>query len=249
MVAANQNSLKDLFAVTASSAVPRELGQIAMNGEALELRELGEAVARRTRSLIAPTPILELEANKSQRDLDLTQHDLRMLCLVVLDVVIDKMGFGTGATRRDIDSALSPILETAEPGIVETDKKRAVGIILDALFNERGRRQQFVERYAALENGEILWREFSYRLLEETQTEEGERVFRASSEAINLYTEMLGYNLEDAAEADLAVLKYQSQRGRLDDAIQTARQAQIRAKAYRPNTSSCSNIAASSVAA
>jgi hypothetical protein len=41
-----------------------------------------------------------------------------------------------------------------------------------------------------------------------------------------------GYNLEDAAEADLAVLKYQSQRGRLDDAIQTARQAQIRAKAY-----------------
>ena len=232
MVAANQNSLNDLFAVTASSAVPREFGPIAMNGEALELRELGEAVARRTRSLIAPTPILELEANKSQRGLDLSQHDLRMLCLVVLDVVIDKMGFGTGATRRDIDSALSPILETAEPGIVEADKKRAVGIILDALFNERGRRQQFVERYAALENGEILWREFSYRLLEETQTEEGERVFRASSEAINLYTEMLGYNLEDAAEADLAVLKYQSQRGRLDDAIQTARQAQIRAKAY-----------------
>src|SRR5439155_13083195 len=38
--------------------------------------------------------------------------------------------------------------------------------------------------------------------------------------------------LEDAAEADLAVLKYQSQRGRLDDAIQTARQAQIHAKAY-----------------
>ena len=69
-------------------------------------------------------------------------------------------------------------------------------------------------------------------MLEETQTEQGERVFRASSEAINLYTEMLGYNLEDAAEADLAVLKYQSQRGRLDDAIQTARQAQIRAKAY-----------------
>ena len=141
MVAANQNSLNDLFAVTASSAVPREFGPIAMNGEGLELRELGEAVARRTRSLIAPTPILELEANKSQRGLDLSQHDLRMLCLVVLDVVIDKMGFGTGATRRDIDSALSPILETAEPGIVEADKKRAVGIILDALFNERGRRQ------------------------------------------------------------------------------------------------------------
>ena len=87
--------------------------------DTLELRELGEAVARRTRSLIAPAPILELEANKSQRDLDLSQHDLRMLCLVVLDVVIDKMGFGTGATRRDVEFSLSPMLQAAEPGIAE----------------------------------------------------------------------------------------------------------------------------------
>src|SRR5262249_5158623 len=120
----------------------------------------------------------------------------------------------------------------AEPNLLVEHERRIVAIILDALLNERGRRQQFVERYAALEGGEVRWREFAYRLLEETQTEESERVFRASSEAINLYTEMLGYNLEDAAEADLAVLKYQSERGRLDDAIQTARQAQIRAKAY-----------------
>lgn len=114
--------------------------------DTLELRELGEAVARRTRSLIAPAPILELEANKSQRDLDLSRHDLRMLCLVVLDVVIDKMGFGTGATRCDVEFSLSPILQAAEPGIAEECQKRAVGIILDALLNERGRRQQFAER-------------------------------------------------------------------------------------------------------
>lgn len=231
MAEKNNNQHDDLFPVAAASA-GTGLSAFATNKPALELRELGEAVARRTRSLIAPAPLLELEANKTQRGLDLSQHDLRMLCLVVLDVVIDKMGFGTGATRRDIEFALSPIIRAAEPDIPLENETRAVGIVLDALLNERGRRQQFVERYAALEVSEVLWREFAYRLLEETQTEEGERVFRASSEAINLYTEMLGYNLEDAAEADLAVLKYQSQRGRLDDAIQTARQAQIRAKAY-----------------
>jgi len=232
MGSTTNSQVGDLLRVVSSSSETEKSSAAITMTERLELRELGEAVARRTRSLIAPAPLLELEANKIQRGLDLSRHDLRMLCLVVLDVVIDKMGFGTGATRRDIELSLSPILQAAEPGIAEENRKRAVGIILDALFNERGRRQQFVERYAVLENGEVLWREFSYRLLEETQTEEGERVFRASSEAINLYTEMLGYNLEDAAEADLAVLKYQSQRGRLDDAIQTARQAQIRAKAY-----------------
>jgi hypothetical protein len=200
---------------------------------ALEVRELGAAVARRTRTLIAPVPILELEANKAQRDIDLLGHDLRMLCLVVMDVVIDKMGFGSGATRRDLATALTSILRSAEPDISLEREGRLLELILDTLLNEKGRRQQFIERYAALEDGVVLWREFAYRLLEETQAlDHDERVFRASSEAINLYTEMLGYNLEDAAEADLAVLKYQSQRGRLDDAIHTARQAQIRAKAY-----------------
>jgi len=199
----------------------------------LEVRELADAVARRTRTLIAPTAILEIEGNKAQRDIDLSRHDLRMICLVVLDVVIDKMGFGTGATRRDLATALAPILRSAEPDISPEREGRILELALDALLNEKGRRQQFIERYAALEDSVVRWREFAYRLLEETQAlDSDERVFRASSEAINLYTEMLGYNLEDASEADLAVLKYQSQRGRLDDAIQTARQAQIRAKAY-----------------
>ncbi len=204
-----------------------------MKGGTLELRELGEAVARRTRSLIAPAPILDLEANKSQRDLDLSQHDLRMLCLVTLDTVIDRMGFGSGATRRDIQIALAPILYASEPDLTPERERLLLEIIFDALLNEKGRRQRFVARYATLEGGIVRWLEFEYALLEERHTEDGEgRVFRASKEAINLYTSMLGLDLEDAAIADAAVLRYQAERGRLDDAIQIAHQAQIRAKQY-----------------
>ncbi len=203
------------------------------NSTTLEIRELGDAVGRRTRSAIALVPILEVERTKAQRELDLSAHDLRMLCLVMLDVVIDKMGFGTGAGRIDILNAAIPILRSAEPGITREREEQIVDLILAALLNDREHRQQFVERYAALDNGKVIWLEFAFRLLEERQlSDSDERVFRASGEAINLYTEMLGYNLEDAAHADLAVLKYQSERGRLDDAIHTARQAQIRAKAY-----------------
>ena len=233
MATAKNDPLDDLFAVTTSSAETREFGPTAMNGGTLELRELGEAVARRTRSLIAPAPILDLEANKSQRELDLSQHDLRMLCLVTLDTVIDRMGFGSGATRRDIQIALAPILYASEPDLTPDRERLLLEIILDALLNEKGRRQRFVARYATLEGGTIRWLEFEYALLEERQTEDGEgRVFRASKEAINLYTSMLGLDLEDASIADAAVLRYQAERGRLDDAIQTAHQAQIRAKQY-----------------
>lgn len=224
----------DLFATAgAEDAQPQDEGLQSEAAVALEARELSEAVSLRTRSLIAPAPILELEADKSKRGLDLSQHDLRMLCLVVLDTVIDRMGFGSGATRRDVQIALAPILRGAEPGLTDEREQLILEVVLEALLNEKGRRQRFVARYAAIEGSAVRWMEFEYSLLEERQLEGGDgRVFRASKEAINLYTSMLGLDLEDAAIADAAVLRYQADRGRLDDAIQTAHQAQIRAKHY-----------------
>ena len=92
-----------------------------------------------------------------------------MLCLVVLDVVIDKMGFGTGAARRDILNALGPIVRSAEPAISMEAEEQIADLVLGTLLNERERRQQIAERYAALDGNVVVWREFAYRLLEEIQ--------------------------------------------------------------------------------
>lgn len=220
----------DLFAALPSNEPPKQPSGALTS---LELRELGEAVARRARNLVVPEPILDLERTKSQRDTDFSRHDFRLLCLIVLDTVIDRMGFGAGATRRDLLNALAPVLRDAEPGVTPARERLILDMLLDALLNEKGRRQRFFVRYATLDNNRVRWVEFEYALLEERQVDEGEdRVLRASKEAINLYTSMLGLDLEDAAVADAAVLRYQAERGRLDDAIQTAHQAQIRAKAY-----------------
>lgn len=96
----------------------------------MEARELGDAVGRRTRSAIALAPILEVERTKTQRDLDLSEHDLRMLCLVILDVVIDKMGFGTGAGRADILNATAPIVRSAAPGISAEREEQIIDLAL-----------------------------------------------------------------------------------------------------------------------
>lgn len=216
-----------------SQSVQQPTQESSSSEQDLELKELSMAVSRRSRNLIVPEPILNVERTKSQRDQDFSRHDLRLLCLVALDAVIDRMGFGAGATRRDIANALSPIIRSAEPEIEQHREDVILTIILDALLNEKERRQRFCARFATLENGSVGWHEFEYLLLEERQIEGGEdRVLRASKEAINLYTSMLGLDLEDAAIADAAVLSYQAERGRLDDAIQTAHSAQIRAKAY-----------------
>src|SRR5579859_2941518 len=179
----------------------------SISGPQLEIRELSASVSRRSRNLIVPEPILNVERTKAQRGMDFSRHDFRLLCLVALDAVIDRMGFGVGATRRDIANALSPIIRSAEPNVLQECEDAILALVLDALLNEKERRQRFCARFAALENGKVEWHEFEYSLLEERQVEGGEdRVLRASKEAINLYTSMLGLDLEDAAIADAAVL-------------------------------------------
>src|SRR5205085_9444083 len=123
----------------------------------LELQELSGSVSRRSRNLIVLEPILILERTKSQREIDFSRHDFRLLCLVTIDTVIDRMGFGTGATRRDVANALAPIIRSADSDIGQQDEILIVDLVLDALLNEKERRQRFCSRFAALESGQVRW--------------------------------------------------------------------------------------------
>src|ERR1700693_4501888 len=87
-----------LFSILACEAEPSSSPADDPKDVHLETRELEEAVSRRTRNLLVPEPILDFERTKSKRDTDFSSHDFRLLCLVVLDTVIDRMGFGSGAT-------------------------------------------------------------------------------------------------------------------------------------------------------
>lgn len=184
MATAHNKPLDDLFGGNSPSVESRASSSPPNINASLELRELGDAVARRTRSLIAPSPILELEADKSKRDVDLSRHDLRMLCLIALDTVIDRMGFGSGATRRDIQIALAPIIYASEPSLPPERERLLLDIILDALLNEKRQRQRFVARYATLEGGAVRWLEFEYALLEERQSASLVRPFNDRQKSI-----------------------------------------------------------------
>lgn len=116
------------FELFQSEKLDSEHGNAGHPVPPLETRELGDAVVRRTRSLITLSPILEIERSKTQRELDLSKHDLRLLSLVVLDVVIDKMGFGTGARRHDIALAMAPILRAADPGLAHEAEDQIIDL-------------------------------------------------------------------------------------------------------------------------
>ncbi len=177
-------------------------------------------------------PLHRLEATKAYRGDTFGDQDLRAIALRVLDVVIERMGLGVGATFEDVREALRPLIRAADPSLGAAEGDAVVDAVVLGLLNERERRQAFAERYLAVSGGEATEKELQFHLLRERETADGGTVLVASVEGINLYAGMLDYPVEDAQIAEEAVLHAQVQRGRIADAVRTAQRARLRSIEY-----------------
>lgn len=179
------------------------------------------------RTLLLTAPLHRLEESKVFRSIGCKEQDFRLLCLRIIDATIERMGLGFGASRKDIIAEVKPLVQKADPEINGDDAAAIVELAIEELLNERNRRQKFQERYSTIEEGELIARTFNFHLLEEVSPD-GNIYLQVTTEGIHLYAGMLGYNIEDAQVANEVVLQYQIARGRLNDAVQTAREAEFR---------------------
>ena len=183
------------------------------------------ALPRRVGTLARLSPLVRFEQNKSTRKLNLEQHDLRTLALMVLDIVVETMGLASGATREDIAAGLDAVIRSAER---EADRSRILeltDLMLDLLMNEAGRRAAFQEEVRVPADGAVQTRMIEFHYLRQVHGQNDEMLYRATVEGINLYTGTLGLDLEDAQTANAAVLKYQIGRGKYREAVVSAKQA------------------------
>jgi hypothetical protein len=84
-------------------------------------------------------------------------------------------------------------------------------------------------------------RTLRFRLASEQEALSGAIVIRAEADGINLFLRCLDVDLEDAQAATEAVIQSQLARGRLDLAVQSAREAQIRSHQYEQQLRSAIN--------
>src|SRR5207247_513288 len=106
------------------------------------------------------------------------------------------------------------------------ERVQAIGqIVIDALLNERERRRAFSESVLELVDGQTVERTLRFHYLRQEETADGSRVFLATIEGINIYTGSLAHDIEDSQAAEEAVLRYQIGRGRIADAVVSARRA------------------------
>jgi len=187
-----------------------------------------ESFTRRVKALTRTLPVHELDASKGQREGDWTRDDLRALALAAVDAVIDEMGLAYGATAADVRGRLATLVRAAAPGGPPGHAEQVAAAVLDALLNDRERREAFSISYSDWSRPQHRRASLVFKLLEEVEAPDGTVVLRATDEAVNLFVGALDRDVEDAQAAAEAVLESQLRRGRIDQAVASAREARLR---------------------
>lgn len=196
-----------------------------------------EGLTRRLRSLLRTDPFHRLRASQSRIESVLPHDDLLAVAMKGLELLIDCLGVSAGLSRDDFAAGVRPLLVGGDQlAAVAPDTERhsrICAIVIAALLNDAGRRQAFVDEYMVLVDGKPERRTLRYRLCSEQESLDGDTVLRVEPDGVNLFLRSLDVELEDAQAAVEAAMKAQLARGRLDLALQSAKEARVRSIQYR----------------
>jgi cell division septum initiation protein DivIVA len=195
---------------------------------------LNETLNRRARTLAYLRPLFDIEANKGRYpDLPLDGLDLFRFASAVLDAIVTEMGgFRRGATFAQIVAATLPQLRLALPELAAMEGGRIVGFLIDQLTNERERESFRIRYQCTTKEGGIEWALAIFKLVELVDSDDGHPRYVAKPEAINIYLESLGVELEAQQVAADAALQHFIRHGKLDEAALAARDALARTIGY-----------------
>ncbi len=191
-----------------------------------------DSFVRRVRALLRTGPLHDLEAGKALREGDWRPYDLRGLALAAIDTVIDHMGLEFGASATQVGRRLTELARMSAPDRPIDEAERVADAVLAGLLNDRRRREAFTLTYSDWSGRRHRRAEVAFKLLEEVEAPDGSIVLRATDEAVNLFVGALDRDIADAHAAAEAVLASQLRRGRLDQAVHTARAARLRSIQY-----------------
>jgi hypothetical protein len=196
------------------------------------------SVSHRVRVLLHTAPLHELKAHQGRVAGAERHYDTMELAVHALDRVIDRMGLDAELDRKGLAIELSPLLDEMDRRAgVSPDPARHQSVIdrvVGGLRNDSERRQPFAVEYGDVDElGRWVRRRLEFRLVEDRFHPSGRTVLALSSAAVNLYLGALELDIEDAQAATEAVIQSQLARGRIAEAVESARQARWQSIRYR----------------
>ncbi len=196
------------------------------------------ALTGKLRVLLHASPLLDIYRSDDLRDPKLRHYAALPLAVKALDLIIDRMGIDRELDREAIQHALTPMLsEMDRAANLQPDPKRhdvMVDRLLADLRNDAQHRRPYRLTYKDFdENGKLGERILEFNLVEEHFDVENRVVLRLSNAAINLYLRALDLEIEDAQAAAEAVLESQLSRGRIADALESAKTANLQSVRFK----------------
>lgn len=189
-------------------------------------------------------PILRLYRQPGTRDDRHLQYDTLALIMKVFDTIIDQSGFGSDVTDATLTDAVRPLLRAWDEANGSTPSPdlyaEVVARVLAELKNEDQRQQPFEIPYQAFDDtGRPTQHVLRFKLLIEQFGHDGSIVLKLSSEAINLFLNAFGLDIEDAQVANEAVVQSQLERGRFNEAVQSAQNARGQSMRFDAKVRGC----------
>jgi len=198
-------------------------------------------LVKRLRVLLHAFPLFQLSQADNRRDESLRHYDTLVIALKILDVIAERMGMEVEADREYIDYTLEPLLDgmDVQAGLLPNKGRHIVIVdrILAFLRNDADSRRPFKQTYHDVQaDGSIVERQLEFRLIRDEfnlGAQGGETIMKLTDEAVNLYFNALGLDLEDSQAAMEAIVHSQLMRGKFDEARDNAHYALRQSRLYR----------------
>jgi len=202
-------------------------------GGGAELIGGDDGLARRLKALACTAPLHDLDARKARLEwADASVYQMGEIGFSAIDQVTVAMDFDGGASHDQIVGRLVPFVAAHAPDRGRAEHERVARWVLDSLINVGSLDRGFRAVYGTLGSQGYQRRTFSFKLLIELVSPDGEVYLRASDEAINVLVGALDTDVESAQVAAEVKLENLVRRGRLSDAQLAAEQARYRTVQY-----------------
>jgi hypothetical protein len=183
------------------------------------------------RVLLYAEPLLKLTLRDEHRAAELRHYDSLSLALKLFDSIIEHTGLEQEIDHNTALQILLPLLEAMDQAAgLEVNRTRELQMaerVLAVLRNDEDGQRPFKITYTDFDKNQVVERVLSVRLVEERYHTDGRIILRLSNELTNLLLNALSTDIEDAQAAAEAIVQSQLARGRLHEAVNSARQARF----------------------
>lgn len=193
-------------------------------------------IGRQQKNLLLIRPLSQIEAEKEKilknESVDASNVDLTYTALNLLDHVMECSAFHPGCDPKELVEVGLLEVQKMVPSIDSKDADSIAKRVYDRLRNAKDGYQRFSEAYYDAANQRWAYHDFDY-LRSFTDPDDGSKLWLKLGDAAQLvFLGMLEMADEFLEEAELIMMRKAIERGRFDDALQSAVRARKRSISY-----------------